>query len=251
MNMSVQPRDQDQDAFPSTHWSTVCVAGGAQLEARLEALERLLERYRGPLIAHLRWRFHAEDDQAEDWLHGFVEKRILEKELLLRADREKGRFRTFLLTALDHFVQDDLRRRTRSTRSPQGGLVSLEELETQSMAVPGPDPGDPFEPLWIRTVLAQTTERLRSFYLTKGRSDLWGLFEAGLLEPILDDTEAPSLDEMARRFHFRSARQASNGLITAKRMFRRILALVVAEYVADSSLVSEEIRELVDKLEQS
>jgi DNA-directed RNA polymerase specialized sigma24 family protein len=244
----MEGQNRQLDAFPSTHWSTVADAGWADSESRRSALEKVLARYRGPLIAHLRWRFASDETQAEDWVHGFVEKRILEKELLRLADQAKGKFRTFLLTALDHYVQDELRRMGRTVRHPPHGIVSMEDAEAQSAQIAAPDQEDPFECAWTRTILAESAERLQEFYNTKGRPEFWMLFESGILEPILYETDPPDLEELASKFNFESARQVSNCLITTKRMFRSILAMVVAEYVSNQELVAEEIRQLMDRL---
>jgi DNA-directed RNA polymerase specialized sigma24 family protein len=234
--------------FPSTHWSTVVSARQMDSTSGQAALGRFIDRYRRPLLVHLRWRFQAFDDQAEDWLHSFVEKRILKKEILRQADQNRGRFRAFLLTALDHFVLDELRHSTRISRDPEGGLMSLDELDADAKIPEATSDDDPFDHAWAQAVLAETTTRLREYYHSKGRADIWGVFQAGLLEPILGEEAAPTWDELAQRFGYVSARQASNGLITAKRMFKQILGVVIAEYAPGQGAVVEEVRELNARL---
>jgi RNA polymerase sigma-70 factor (ECF subfamily) len=234
--------------FPSTHWSTVAAAGRSESSPGHAAMERLVDRYRWPLLKHLRWRFQVSGDQAEDWLHSFIEKRVLKKAILSQADQQKGRFRTFLLTALDRFVQDELRFSTRMSRVPEGGLVSMEVVDTEGRIPEAEPKDDPFDHAWAQAVLAEAMERLREFYRAKNRADLWGVFETGFVEPILNETVAPSMEELARRLGYASARQASNGLITAKRMFKQMLGVVIAEYAQGQGAVVEEIRELRERL---
>jgi DNA-directed RNA polymerase specialized sigma24 family protein len=244
----VRQEDRDAGVFPSTHWSTVTAAGWTGSLAGQSALGRVIERYRRPLLLHLCWRFQASTDQAEDWLHSFVEKRILKKEILRQAEQQRGRFRTFLLTALDHFVRDELRHATRISRVPSGGLISLDDLEADPSPCQASSQGDPFDCAWMQTVLAEALDRLREFYLCKGRHDLWGVFTSGLVEPMLSETPAPSMEILAERCGFSSARQASNGLTTAKRMFKQILGAIIAEYARDQGAVAEEIKELGERL---
>ena len=235
--------DHGGGIFPSTQWTGVRLAGQPGEAEAQAALNGLLEAYRKPLLAHLRWRFIATEDQAEDWFHGFVAKKVLEKQLLPSARQERGRFRTFLLNALDNFVTDEIRREHRASRRPPGGFVSaegVEEVPAASAAMP-----DPADVAWARTVLHQAITRLRDYYAAKGRADLWGVFNDGFAQPILNETEPPNMGELARRFEFRSASQASNGLGTAKQRFKHCMESVVAEYAEDPQTIEAELRDLM------
>src|SRR4051812_38640775 len=88
--------------FPMTQWSLVARAGQPPAEARA-ALDVLLRRYAPALRAHLLLdrRMSGDRSKAEDVLQGFVADKVLERNLIALADRERGRFRTFLLAALD------------------------------------------------------------------------------------------------------------------------------------------------------
>ena len=75
-------------------------------------------------------------------------------------------------------------------------------------------------------------------------ADVWGVFECRLLAPMLDGAEPMPYEALVERFALRSPAQASNVLITGKRMFERALRAVVGEYAADEAEVDEEIAEL-------
>ena len=92
--------------------------------------------------------------------------------------------------------------------------------------------------------MATAVERMRSECAEKGRSDLWEVFSCRVLEPALEQAPIPSYEVLVQRFGFQSPSQASNLLITAKRMFHRALADTVRDTVADESQVEEEIRDL-------
>src|SRR5579859_3116253 len=104
MTRGVAPR------FPTTHWSLVARAGDGDAKTREEALADLLHEYLVPLKAHLVRTRRLEASRADDLLQSFLADKVLEQDLIGRADRKKGKFRTFLLHALDGFVTDCLRR---------------------------------------------------------------------------------------------------------------------------------------------
>jgi len=207
-------------------------------------LNELLQKYQTPLLTHLRWRFGAAAEQAEDWFQSFVEKKVLEKHLLASARRERGRFRTFLLNALDNFVADELRREHRALRRPPGGFVPGDGRVEGLPAVPA-TLADPSDVAWARAVLAQAMTRLREYYAAKGRPELWQVFHEGFARPILDEVEPPGMAELAQRFGFPSARHASNRLLTAKQQFKRCMELVVGEYMEGAQAIEAELRDLM------
>src|SRR5687768_2580796 len=90
--------------FPSTHWSLVGSAAQINREKRREALGTLLHRYMPALRAHLVLARRLPADYADDLLQGFVADKVIEQNLLGNADRTKGRFRSFLLAAVKHYV---------------------------------------------------------------------------------------------------------------------------------------------------
>lgn len=222
-------------------WSEVERAGQASSPQALAALESLLRKYYRPLQAHLRFKFHVEESLAADWLHEFVHQKVLLRDLLAVASPGRGRFRTFLLSALDNFVLGQMRRDTSQRRRPQGGLISLDDPGLEKAPEPADSQGDPFELEWGRTVVAEAVARMQAECLAKGCAERWGVFEARLLNPILNGAEAVAFETLVAKYGFRSPAEASNVLITAKRHFDRVLRQVVAEYAGDGADVEEEI----------
>src|SRR5688572_6557168 len=105
------PRLENAPRFTTTPWSLILAAGGADSREVGAALRQLLERYWYPLYAFVRRKGH-DAEEACDLTQEFV-SRLLEKKLLRSADPRKGRFRTFLLTALSRFLVDEWRREGR------------------------------------------------------------------------------------------------------------------------------------------
>jgi hypothetical protein len=230
--------------FPNTHWTSIFRASNPDQTAGCEALSRVLEKYRKPVLAHIQWRFAVDPDRAEDWFHSFVEKRILENHFLKSAKKERGRsFRGFLRKSIDHFIIDEIRHDNRVCRKPEGGFLPLDELAEMAVASAAPA-ADPYDLEWAQDVLRQAEGQLRQFYVTKGQEGHWNIFNEGFLQPTRNETDPSPMAELARRFGFQSAEQASNGLVTAKRKFRQLLRTVVSEFAEDQDAVDAEIREL-------
>ena len=260
------PRDEPVAPFPHTRWSLVGRAGGAADPRQLrEALDELLPHYLPALRAHLLLDRRIPRDRAEDLLQGFVADRVLERHLIAVADPGRGRFRTFLLTALDHYCLDDAKYRSRHVRSPAGGAVlSLDDDRSGAGRVadargPGGGGADAFEAAWARQVVDQAVQRMRAECLRPDRQvnggspgpngavpgkTYWALFERRVLLPALEGVEPPPYERLVAEFGLRSATQAANLLITGKRMFARALRSVVAEYATGEHEVADEMRDL-------
>src|SRR5262249_11922464 len=173
-------------------------------------------------------------DQADDLFQGFVVSKVLEQDLIAWADRGKGKFRTWLLTALDRYLISQWRRQTAARRAGPGAAAK----PSQSAS-----PAEVLDLAWAREVIAEVLRRMESECAAAGRPDLWGVFHCRVLAPTLEGAAPLPYDELVRRFRFASPVQASNALITAKRAFARLLRAVVGEY-ADPAEVEAEIHDL-------
>jgi RNA polymerase sigma-70 factor (ECF subfamily) len=230
-------------SFPSTHWSLVAGAGQDDAEARRQALGELLVRYLPALRAHLVRKKRIRRDPAEELLHEFLAKKVVEKELVSRADRTKGKFRTFLLTALDRFVANQMRDAAAKKRRPADG--NIVNIDDQADPVGSDDdPAGAFDAAWATQVISQAVQRMQAECRASGRTDIWGVFACRLLDPTLAGAKPMPYDALVERFGLASPAQASNVLISGKRMFERNLRAVVAEYIADEDEVDAEITEL-------
>ena len=227
--------------FPSTCWSAVREAGQPAAEARALALDLLLRRYLEPLVCHLIAKFRLNRHQAEDLLQGFMLDRVLARELITHADCTRGRFRTFLLGSLDHFVCNEFRRQQTQRRSPENGFISLDELEDFEGSSTDGGFADDFDTAWARTIMTEALNRMRAECLDKGRQDLWELFDCRVLQPVLDSAPPLRYEELVRRSGFDSPAQAYNALATSKRMFMRVLRSVIGEYARSDREIDVEI----------
>jgi hypothetical protein len=118
-------------------------------------------------------------------------------------------------------------------------------LGEQDDGLPSPcAASDAFDVAWARGVIAESLRRMRCQCEMSGRSDLWGLFELRLADPILNGSEPVGYEQLVERFRLGSPAQASNLLITSKRMYARVLRAVVAEYAGNAEEIESELQEL-------
>ncbi len=226
--------------FPRTDWSELGKAGQED-EARLDRLIRL---YWAPLKIFLVATFPGLKDQAELLLQDFAQDKILKKGWLQRADRNRGQFRDFLKMSLRNFVLDRLDRA--DVKNPP---VSLDDLEHE---MPGPTaPSEEFDLTWTRTVLTETLQRMEADCKNPAedqprRSQIWEMFRIRLLEPVFNDAPQVPYDQLIEKFSLKSPTDASNMLLSAKRIFKMHLNKVIKEYTEQDAATAVEIQALED-----
>lgn len=224
--------------FPTTHWSLVARAGQTTSDSQREALGELVRRYVPALRAHLTLRKRIRPQDADDLVQAFLAAKVVEQKLVGRADREIGKFRTFLLTALDRFVVNQLHHDSAGKRT--GPSVEMNE----DIAASDGDPAAAFDATWARQVIAQALRLTRRRCQEKGRQDLWCVLEGRVIAPLLDGSPPVPNEELVQRLRLKSSEEAWNLLATAKRTFARALRSVVGEYEKDERRIEEEIADL-------
>jgi DNA-directed RNA polymerase specialized sigma24 family protein len=237
-----EPKPSARHSFPATQWTMVEQAGGAG-EGRQQALTLLLEQYLPPLRVHLIAGRGLKREAAEDLLQDFVLNKVLERNLIQQANRDRGKFRTFLLTCLDRYAINHRRDARRARRSPaeQAHLHIDEQIDPPAVASSATRA---FEVAWARQVILRALRQMQDECQRSGRTDLWALFNGRVVAPAFDGVDPWSYDQIVRECGFVSPVQASNALVTAKRAFVRHLRAVVGEYAADEQEIEEEIRDL-------
>ena len=157
-----EQRTEKTQWFTTTHWSVVLSAGRSDSPHAADALEKLCRAYWNPLYAYVRRQ--GEDEQsAQDLTQGFFE-RFLEKNYLAQVQREKGKFRCFLLASLKHFLADEW---DKARAQKRGGAVSTVALDAQiNDEHPQSEPADPLSPdrlydrHWADSLLLQALHAL-------------------------------------------------------------------------------------------
>ena len=118
------------EIFQTTHWSVVREAAEQNPKASAVALEKLCRTYWYPLYAYVRRRGHSAEE-SQDLTQDFF-ARLLSKHYLARASQSKGRFRSFLLSSLNHFLNNEWRRSQAAKRGSGRTLISLDETAAEN-----------------------------------------------------------------------------------------------------------------------
>jgi hypothetical protein len=224
--------------FPRTDWAEL----GPTAESDEARLDRLIRAYWTPLRIFLVATFPSLKDQAEVVLQDFAEDKILKQGWLQRADHTRGRFRDFLKTSLRHFVLDRLNR-VEHKRPP----LSLDELTHEPPAAAGPS--EEFDLTWVRAVLDRVLREMEQDCNNPAadqprRGYIWEMFRVRLLDPVFNETTPPPYEQLIERFHLRSPTDASNLLLSAKRIFKSHLHRVIQDYAGQDAATAAEIQEL-------
>ena len=239
--------------FQTTHWTLIQAARTLDTDRRQETLERILAQYWKPVWAYLRWnknRKPRSPEEAEDLTQGFFEAIVLGKGLIQLADRNKGRFRTFLLTALERYAANVHRYESARVRSPAGRVLPLEcdgaARDFEPAAEASPDQA--FARSWARMLLAMVLVDLEAECNEAGQRLHWEVFRAHVLLPIMTAAPAPGAEETCGKLGIDKPKAAHNMMVTVKRRFRRLLEDRIRPTVAREEDVEDEIRELIQAL---
>jgi len=170
---------ENRAVFVTTHWSMVLAAGGAQSPQAKNALEKLCRAYWYPLYLYVRRKGYGPED-AQDLTQEFF-SRLLGRNYLTVADRNRGRFRSFLLGTLEHFLA---REWTKARAQKRGGgqvFLSLDEMNAENRYLLEPahelTAEKLFDRRWATTVLDQAMSRLRDECVANNKGDLFASVE--------------------------------------------------------------------------
>jgi RNA polymerase sigma-70 factor (ECF subfamily) len=231
----------EQAVFATTHWSVVLTAGGSDSPKSSQALEALCRTYWYPLYAYVRRTGHSSHD-AEDLTQAFF-ARLLEKQWIADADRERGRFRSFLLTSLKHFLANEW---DKAKAQKRGGRVRLIPLETDTAEAryhcepaDTATPDREFDRRWALAVLDTVLARLKSEFSDEGKA---GLFEH-LKGTLSGERSAAPYARLGEQL------QMSEGAVKVavhrlRQRYRAILRAEIAQTVATEADVEDELRHL-------
>jgi RNA polymerase sigma-70 factor (ECF subfamily) len=229
--------------FPTTRWTLVVAAGDSQRKEARSALADLCENYWYPLYAYLRRRGYSADEAQDLTQEFFV--RVLEGRYLDRADPEKGRFRSFILTSLKFFVADEGDRQ-RALKRGGGAVVPLEfsSGEGRYQREPGHDetPERIFERRWALGLLDRVMERLLNEFVQHGRPEHFERLKVFLL----GQSDAPYA-ELAREMNT-SEGALKVAIHRLRKRYRELFRQEIADTVADPAQVESELRYLAGVL---
>lgn len=232
--------------FTTTRWSVVLRAGESDGSKAAVALEELACLYWYPLYAFVRRKGHSPEDAADLTQEFFT--RLLAAEFLAGVDPDKGRFRSFLLTALNRFLIDEWKRAQTQKRGGGRAVLSLDaeigeegELKYQ-VESPNAGPEKLFDKAWAETILQRVLDRLEQECLA--RKDV----RFQLLRPFLAaGDDPPALSDAATQLGL-SLTAFKSLLHRFRKRYRELLLAEIGQTVSSEAGLMAEVRELMAAL---
>jgi len=227
--------------FSTTNWSVVLEAGRTDVARAAVALERLCRKYWYPIYAFVRRR-GSDSHEAEDLTQAFFAY-LIEKESLRQADRQKGRFRSFLLAALTNFLNNEWDKKRTLKRGGHRQIISLDEMVAEDRYrheySDSVTPEKLFERRWALTLMEQVLARLKQEYTKAGKVELFAKLEPLITGEVTTGLYAGLASDLAMKEE--SVRVALSRL---RKRFGELLRSEIAQTVASPAEVDDEIRHL-------
>jgi RNA polymerase sigma-70 factor (ECF subfamily) len=232
--------------FMTTRWSVVVAAGNRATPEARDALAILCSTYWYPVYAYVRRHGH-DANEAQDLTQSFF-ARLLEKNDVEDAKRERGKFRSFLLGTLKHFLANEWRREQAQKRGGHVTIASLDIQAAETRYTREPlsaerTPEQVYERRWALTLLDNVLRQLESETTAEGKARLFQHLKMYLT----GDEAAPSYAEVATQLEMTEG-AAKVAVHRLRQRYRSLLREHIAETVADESEVEAEIRSLFSAL---
>jgi DNA-directed RNA polymerase specialized sigma24 family protein len=230
--------------FLTTHWSLIegIRAGEDQDQALIGSL---LKDYWKPAYCYLRRRGYP-NEEAKDLTQAFFQEIVLGKELVQQADRGKGRFRSFLLTALRHYLINVKDKTSAQKRVPKGKLLSLDVVDPEALLEVAEDlsPDDCFNHVWVSSLLERALQEVETSCHEDDKTAYWKVFEERVLRPIVEETEPPAVKDLCVRYGVPDGGKLANMIVTVKRRVRAALEKCVQESVMSADETQDELQDM-------
>ncbi|MBI3416522.1 MAG: RNA polymerase sigma factor [Verrucomicrobia bacterium] len=229
-------------AFATTHWSLVLAAGRDTSPEARAAMETLCRAYWYPLYAYVRRRGHSSED-AQDLAQEFFH-RLLACDWVARADKTRGRFRTFLLSGLQNFLANEWRKANRLKRGGGTATIALDALEAEERY--RVEPADVasadklFERRWALTLLDRVLARLQAEEAAAGANKR---FEA-LRGVLLGEPSEEGYAALARRFGVTES-TVKSWVHRLRARYRELLREEVGQTVGNAEETQDELQHLM------
>ncbi|MBN2437824.1 MAG: sigma-70 family RNA polymerase sigma factor [Deltaproteobacteria bacterium] len=234
------------DIFVTTRWTVVLHAADGSSPDAERALEEICKTYWFPLYAYIRRRGHTPED-AEDLTQEFF-RQLLEKNWIADADREKGKLRAFLITALKHFMTGEWRKASAEKRGGRQVHLSIDtEIAEGRYASTAQSPSIEAEVLfdhqWALILLELTVQRLKNEYSDAGKADEFTALKDGLF------LAHQRVDYPALATRLGKSENASRVAVhRMRKRFRELYRNEVAQTLPPGADLGEEMRHLAESL---
>jgi len=229
--------------FATTHWSVVLHAGQDDSSQALAAIEKLARAYWYPLYAYVRRKGH-DAHTAEDLTQEFF-ARVINRHSFARVDRTKGRFRSWLLGAMNHFLAHEWEKARAQKRGGGAAALPLDEAQANEryqrhLAVECA-PEKLFDHQWALTILERAATRLRAGYVAEGRPEIYDRLKAF----VSGEGAASSYAAVALQLGL-SESAVKSAIHRMRQRFQELVREEVAQTVCSPGDLDDELRYLLE-----
>ncbi len=232
------------ELFKTTHWSVVIQAGQQSSPQAAESLEKLCRAYWFPLYTYVRRHGRAPED-AQDLTQEFF-AHLIEKHWLEDAHQDRGRFRTFLLTALNHFMANEWRSSHAAKRGGGRAVISLDDTAESRYALAlttDLTPERAYERQWALSLFDQALARLRGEYLAVGKAQQYDA-----LKQFLSDGPAEGVYARVGAQLGMSPAAVASAVHRLRQHYRSLVREEIAHTVTSPDELEDEMRSLLAAL---
>lgn len=234
----------DNYRFKETAWTNILGGKDKTAPEYHLSLVYLISTYWKPIYFYIKRKGY-DREAAKDLTQSFFTV-FLERDYLKSVEPAKGKFRTFLLAALNHFLSKEIERRRTKKRGAGQIILSLEDFaQAESEILPEPiDEATPekiFSQTWARTILKNASEHLRQEYLTEFGQAYFDILETYLASQ--QEAQTITYKEIAQKFNL-SESDVTNHLHLIRKRWRELIENEIRKYVSSENELKEEIEEL-------
>ncbi len=223
----------------TTRWSLISMMNKLDSSESRQLREELFRDYWRPI--HIFFKNKGLDsDTAQDMTQDFFYKSIIDNDLFGKASKDKGKFRSLLVRALNNFYVSQKRYNSSTLRKPENIIFNSSNLDKVEAKDNEKDVKH-FNHAWIQTILENVSERLKKHYLNSGKGYCWEAFNLRVVEPIISQKEAPGICEICQKIGISDENKVSNYIYQVKQKYQKELRNHIREYVNTEKEVSEEL----------
>ena len=240
--MNQSEKRSSRHTFVTTQWTIVLAAGNSQSPSACDALESLCQTYWYPLYAYSR-RKGISPQLSEDLVQGFFAQ-LFRLKSLRRVDRERGRFRSFLLASFNHYISDACAREHTLKRGGGVSVVSVDAVSAEERfslePVDSLTPENLYERRWAMTLLEEALIELEDYYKNEGKHAFFNACK----ESLYGGRMSSSYESISNKLKVSEA-ALKMAIMRMRRRYRSILLQKVADTVEDSNEVEDELNHLM------
>lgn len=242
------PQTKGQDWFATTHWSVVLAAGEKDSPDFSDALEKLCRTYWYPVYVYVRRQGHDAHD-AQDLTQEFF-TRLLERNYLGTVERAKGKFRSFLIASLNHFLANEWDKARAQKRGGGKTILSLDDDTAENRYALEPvaqvSPEKNFDRRWALALLDQALTRLWDEFVAAGKAEQFNALKVFLEDGTNAGEYAPVADQLKM-----TPAAVAMAVSRLRQRYRDLLLEEVAQTVSNPAEIEGELRYLFATLNSS